>query len=535
MKTKLCAKFPVKAAWGMATIVTLLVGLLPGVLFGAGTPAFIQEQDNRVSAGQTLTVTASSPTTSGNLVVVYVVWDNTNTVVLTDSAGNSYANASGPKKWNGNKYCSQIFYAKNIQGGPDTVSATFATAINTFAEMFINEYSGMDPAGPFDKSAAATGASGSLHSGSVTTTRASDLLFAAGASATSVTAPGRGYTVRAAGYGDMIMSRNVSTRGIYAATAGNGGGAWVMQSVAFKAVIATPDKTVPTVPAGLSATAVSSSQINLAWSPSTDNVGVTGYRVYRNGSQIATTASTNYSDTGLAAGKTFTYAVAAFDPAGNVSAKSATASATTPSWNYTTTFPLTENPISEGGHWLNGATTGLDWSDIQTKPGLAFGTQTGNGEYNDSIANLAGIWGADQTAQATVRIVSSDSAQYEEVELHLRRSLSAHNATGYEINFSVKPKNPYIQIVRWNGALGDWTELNDTIVGVKNGDVVAATIAGNLITAYVNGTNVLQATDGTFTTGSPGMGFYLQNGSSNFNADFGFSSFKASDGSGLTP
>jgi len=134
-------------------------------------------------------------------------------------------------------------------------------------------------------------------------------------------------------------------------------------------------------------------------------------------------------------------------------------------------------------------------------------------------------------AQATVRIVSSDSAQFEEVELHLRRSLSAHTATGYEILFSVKPGNPYVQIVRWNGALGDWTQLNGIGLAVKDGDVVAATIVGNAITACINGIKVLQASDGTYTTGSPGMGFYLQNGTSDLNSNFGFATFMASDGS----
>lgn len=91
----------------------------------------------------------------------------------------------------------------------------------------------------------------------------------------------------------------------------------------------TPDTTPPSVPTGLSATAISSSQINLSWTASTDNVGVTGYKVYRGGSQIGTTASTTYQDTGLAASTSFTYTVAAYDAAGNTSAQSAGASATT--------------------------------------------------------------------------------------------------------------------------------------------------------------------------------------------------------------
>ena len=89
------------------------------------------------------------------------------------------------------------------------------------------------------------------------------------------------------------------------------------------------DTTPPTVPTGLTATAVSSSQINLSWTPSTDNVGVTGYDVYRGGTQVGTSPTASYSDTGLAASTSYTYTVAAYDAAGNTSAQSASASATT--------------------------------------------------------------------------------------------------------------------------------------------------------------------------------------------------------------
>src|SRR5207302_947154 len=90
------------------------------------------------------------------------------------------------------------------------------------------------------------------------------------------------------------------------------------------------DATPPTVPTGLTANAVSSSQINLSWTASSDNVGVSGYRVYRGGTQIGTPGTTSFTDTGLAASTTYSYTVAAYDAAGNVSAQSSPASATTP-------------------------------------------------------------------------------------------------------------------------------------------------------------------------------------------------------------
>jgi chitodextrinase len=92
---------------------------------------------------------------------------------------------------------------------------------------------------------------------------------------------------------------------------------------------AVPDTTPPSVPTNLSASAVSSAQMNLSWTASTDNVGVSGYTIYRGASQIATTSLTSYSDTGLSPSTAYTYTVAAYDAAGNVSALSAAASATT--------------------------------------------------------------------------------------------------------------------------------------------------------------------------------------------------------------
>src|SRR5436190_629562 len=104
-----------------------------------------------------------------------------------------------------------------------------------------------------------------------------------------------------------------------------------------------PDTTPPTVPTGLTASAVSSSQINLSWTASSDNVGVSGYRVYRNGTQIATTSATSFANTGLSPSTTYSYTVAAYDAAGNLSAQSSSASATTPAPPDTTPPAVTIN------------------------------------------------------------------------------------------------------------------------------------------------------------------------------------------------
>ena len=82
------------------------------------------------------------------------------------------------------------------------------------------------------------------------------------------------------------------------------------------------DTTPPTVPAGLAVTGVTTSTVTISWTASTDNVGVAGYKVFRNGTQVGTTAGTGYTDTGLTPATSYTYTVSAYDAAGNNSAQS---------------------------------------------------------------------------------------------------------------------------------------------------------------------------------------------------------------------
>ena len=92
---------------------------------------------------------------------------------------------------------------------------------------------------------------------------------------------------------------------------------------------ATSDTQPPTTPTNLVATVISSTQVNLSWTVSTDNVGVVGYHIYRNDIEIAITPSTSYSNTGLSPATTYTYSVSAYDAAGNGSFASASKTVTT--------------------------------------------------------------------------------------------------------------------------------------------------------------------------------------------------------------
>jgi chitodextrinase len=120
--------------------------------------------------------------------------------------------------------------------------------------------------------------------------------------------------VRLVGHGNTSNDWNSYTEvEIYGGSSSGGGG----------------DTTAPTAPTGLAASAASSSQINLSWNASSDNVGVTGYDVYRGGSFLKSVTGTSTSDTGLSPSTTYSYTVRAKDAAGNQSSNSNTASATT--------------------------------------------------------------------------------------------------------------------------------------------------------------------------------------------------------------
>ncbi len=206
---------------------------------------------------------------------------------------------------------------------------------------------------------------------------------------------------------------------------------------------------------------------------------------------------------------------------------------------YATKFPLTENPISEGGRWLNGHKDGLDWTDVRTTPGLAFGTEIGGRrpapyKYDDSTALLKGTWGPDQTVEGTVRLVnpSQDANVMEEVELRVRSAISPHNCTGYEVMFRCsKTPRAYCNIARWEGPLGKYTMLKETYgsaYGVKDGDVVRVSMIGKVLTVYINRVQMIQVSDDKFPDGNPGLGYYLE-GATGGMSGYGISSFMATD------
>ena len=106
--------------------------------------------------------------------------------------------------------------------------------------------------------------------------------------------------------------------------------------------LAASDTTPPSTPTGLAVSSAGQTSIALSWNASSDNVGVAGYGVYKNGSLAASPAGTSYTLTGLSCGTSYAVAVDAFDAAGNRSGKATITTSTA-------ACPDTQPPSAPGG------------------------------------------------------------------------------------------------------------------------------------------------------------------------------------------
>lgn len=93
--------------------------------------------------------------------------------------------------------------------------------------------------------------------------------------------------------------------------------------------LTAPDTTPPSVPTGLTSTGTTSTSVGLSWVASSDDVAVEGYLILRDGAEVGATTGTSFTDIGLVANTTYSFAIVAVDLAGNQSAPSASVAITT--------------------------------------------------------------------------------------------------------------------------------------------------------------------------------------------------------------
>jgi hypothetical protein len=193
---------------------------------------------------------------------------------------------------------------------------------------------------------------------------------------------------------------------------------------------------------------------------------------------------------------------------------------------YATSFEQSENPISEGGRWRRAKNS---WTSVRTAAGNAFGTNGAADRYDDSYALLSGF-GPDQQAEGVIhRSPGLARGITHEVELLLRFTDGAGFASGYECLFAYFGG---VQIVRWNGAMGDFTVLKiargpERIDReLQSGDRIKASIVGDQISLYINDVLMAQTRDDAYTGGQPGISFFTRPGGNS--ADFALTEYSVS-------
>jgi hypothetical protein len=220
-------------ALAYASIANAAVGF---VQVSAATPQSNQSQ---------VSVTYTKEQAAGNTNILAIGWNDatSNITSVTDSAGNTYQVAVPTARGNG--LSQAIYYAKSIKAataGSNTVTVIFSAAA-PFIDIRATEYSGLDPASPFDVGLSASGTSATANSGSVTTTAAQELVFGAGMTTSVFTAAGANFTSRiiTSPDADIVEDRFVTATGSYSAAAPvDGSAAWVMQAAALKSASQSP-------------------------------------------------------------------------------------------------------------------------------------------------------------------------------------------------------------------------------------------------------------------------------------------------------
>ncbi len=387
------------AALAVAAVPTA-IGLVSATSAAAATPAFVQVNAHEITSGTTNSTPFTAANTAGNLIAAYVVWNNTGSVALSDTRGDAYVAATARVTW-GNNWSAQVFYAKNIVGGSNTVTATFGTAINSFGIVYAHEYSGLDKANPVDVTASAIGTAAAMSSGSATTTSASDLLFGAGASINTVNQVGTGYTKRSGAFDNLTEDQVVSKTGSYAATAHQNSNAWVMQLVAFRAASSGGDTTPPTVSLTAPATGSTVSGSVTVSANASDNVAVASVQFLLDGNALgAADTSSPYSlswDTTTAADGSHSLAALATDTSGNTTT-SAPVSVTVSNGG-ALAGPVAAYAFNEGT-----GTTTADATGNGATGTLTTGATWGTGKFGSAVSldGLTGTVGLGNPAQLQI-------------------------------------------------------------------------------------------------------------------------------------
>ncbi|TYP73965.1 glycosyl hydrolase family 18 protein [Paenibacillus methanolicus] len=250
---------------------------------------------------------------------------------------------------------------------------------------------------------------------------------------------------------------------------------------------APKDRLAPTAPMSLTALNVTSSNLQLSWKPSTDNVGIAKYLVYRGTVQIGSATTTAYVVNNLLAGTKYSFIVKAADAAGNVSAASATLTVTTAVAATTTTTVSTDAAATTTttGTAIETTTSAAPTATTTASPSVAatgkrvVGYYTGWSTYNGlQIASIDGsklthINYAFANVGADLKVVPSDP--YADIQKRFPNELTTDPFYGnFNQLLKLKQKYPHLKTLISVGGWGGSAQFSNAALNETNREIFAA-------------------------------------------------------------
>ncbi|GIH11491.1 hypothetical protein Rhe02_95580 [Rhizocola hellebori] len=242
------------------------------------------------------------------------------------------------------------------------------------------------------------------------------------------------------------------------------------------------DTTPPSTVSGLSSPSKTSTSVSLSWTAATDNVGIAGYNIYRNGATTPTATTsgtgTTYTDSGLAASTTYTYTVKARDAAGNVSAAfSNQISVTTNASGGDTTPPSVPGSLRVTGTtnnsialaW-NASTDNVGVTGYNLYRGGALVTTVTGLTYNDTGRSACSSYSYTVRARDAAGNVSGDSNQVTGSTTGCTGG--GNKLMGYFVQWGVYQRAYHVKNIHTSGSASKLTHINYAFGNVTNGQCV---------------------------------------------------------------
>ncbi len=256
------------------------------------------------------------------------------------------------------------------------------------------------------------------------------------------------------------------------------------------------DTQVPTAPTGLSSPSKSDTSVSLTWNASSDNIGVTGYEIFRGTTPCGTTASTSFTCTELSPNTSYSFTVKAMDAAGNVSAPSSALSVTTNASSGSGSETIVWSDSFESGS-SNWSYFSGNWSVVTDRTKV----YSSGGVYDTGLSRVQSQSWSNYSYEAKVKVQAVNTGNRTNLQIGIAGRLQNQS------NFYIAYFNGSQSIVLAKVVNGSWTTIG-SYAGNYTEDsyhTVKLSMLGTSIKVSVGGTERISTTDTQFASGTIGV------------------------------